>query len=251
MRIFLSFVVVGILAIGGFAQTKNVEKPKETPAPSKGASKSSDPLMDLANLTLKAHGGEKLKNLKSLTISGSVDITPSNVPQAIPASFITIFSGDKYLFELNNPFQPLKQTYDGNQTYSNVQNGFNLPPINRLGFPVISRIGDKDFVISALADDKEAKKGFRITTPEGYYTDFYVDKKTGQVKKYESKYLVNGRDVTTSVEIDKCREVEGVVIPEKYAQRFETGQFTIYAEFKAKQIEVNRELDQDIFVLKQ
>ena len=207
-------------------------------------------MLELANATLKAHGGDNFKNMKSLTIIGSVDVTPSNFPQKIPATFVTIFAGDKYRFELNNPFQPIKQIFDGKQTFSNVQNGFELPPVNRLGFPVIQRIGDKDFVISGLPDDKEFKKGFRITSPEGYYTDFYIDKKTGQVKSYNSSYVINGNNVTTSVEIDKYRTVDNVVIPEKYAQRFDLGQFTVYADFKAKEIVVNKELADDIFVLK-
>lgn len=248
MKKHLTVLFILGLTVAGVAQTK--ENKDEKAVETKIAAAVENPLMDLANATLKAHGGDKLKNMKSLTVIGSVDITPSNFPQAIPATFVTIFAGEKYRFELNNPFQPVKQVFDGNETYSNVQTGFSLPPINRLGFPLIPKIGDKDFVISALADDKEAKKGFRITSPEGYYTDFFVDKKTGQIKKYESSYTINGNSATTSVEIDKFREVDGVLVPEKYAQRFDMGQLTIYAVFKAKEIVVNKELADDIFVLK-
>jgi hypothetical protein len=73
--------------------------------------------------------------------------------------------------------------------------------------------------------------------------------KTGQVKGYEASYEFNGRTITTSVEIDKVREVEGVKVPEKYAQRFETGNLTVYANFKAKEIQVNSVVADDVFVM--
>ena len=75
-----------------------------------------------------------------------------------------------------------------------------------------------------------------MTSPDGYFTDFYLDEKTNQIKGYDSSYDLNGRAVTTSVEIDKYRVVDGVTVPEKYSQRFDTEQLTIYANFKAKEI---------------
>ena len=103
--------------------------------------------------------------------------------------------------------------------------------------------------VSALPD-KSKKKGFRITSPEGYYTDFFIDEKTNHIKSYEASYDYNGRKITTSVEIDKMREVSGVFVPERYAQRFDTGQFTIYANFKAKEILVDTEVADDVFTMK-
>ena len=77
-----------------------------------------------------------------------------------------------------------------------------------------------------------------------------VDEKTGQLKGYESSYDFNGRVATTSVEIDKCRLVEGVLIPEKFSQRFDLGPLTAYANFKAKDIQVNAEISNDVFTLR-
>ena len=141
-----------------------------------------------------------------------------------------------------------KQIYDGQQTYSSTGD-VSLPPINRLGLPLLPKIEEKDYVVAALPDAKKKKAGFRITSPEGYYTDFFVDEKTGQVKGYEASYEVGGRTITTAVEIDKVREVEGVKVPEKYAQRFETGNLTIYANFKAKDIQVNTTIADDVFTM--
>lgn len=171
----------------------------------------------LAALAVAAHGGDKLRNIRTLVIKGSVDVTTSAAAQAFPASFVTIFSGDKYRLEIANPFQPLKQVYDGTQTTSSVRGGFTLPPINRLGFPMLQQFGRQGFVITPLPDNKKKRKGFRMTSPEGYFTDFYLDEKTNQIKGYDASYTINERAVTTSVEIEKCRDVDGVLVPEKYA----------------------------------
>lgn len=229
-----------IFSIGVFAQ-------KEQPVKEKPATveiKTGDPL-SLAKAALAAHGGDKFKNMKTLIVRGSADISGSPT-QTFPATFSMVFSGDKYRYEIANPVQPFKQTYDGQQTVSSVPN-FTLPPINRLGLPLLQRIDDKGYVVAALPDKSKKKNGFRITSPEGYYTDFFVDEKTGQIKGYEASYNFNERSVTTSVEIDKIREVDGVKIPEKYAQRFDLGFATIYADFKAKDILINTEVAEDVF----
>lgn len=202
---------------------------------------------DLAKLVLAAHGGEKLKQLKSLTLSGSVDVNAFN--QAVPATFAMVFSGEKYRIDLNNPFQPIKQIYDGTQTLTNGQGAFKLPPLDRTGFYVLGRIGDATFPINALPATAKGKTGFRITAPDGNYTDFFVDVKTKQVKGYESAFEFNGMPGTTSVEIDKYRTIETMIIPEKFAQRFDLGQITAYCNFKAKEIAVNTTISQDVFVM--
>jgi len=49
--------------------------------------------------------------------------------------------------------------------------------------------------------------------------------------------------------IDKLRVVDGVSVPEAYAQRFDTEQITVYADFKTKDILVNTEVADDVFSL--
>ena len=203
----------------------------------------------MARMVLEAHGGSKLKAMTTLVVNGSVDVTTSAVAQAIPATFITIFSNEKYRIEIANPIQPVKQVYDGVNTSSSIRGGFTLPPINRLGFPLIPKIGQTGFIITALPEGKKKKKGFRMTSPEGYYTDFYLDEKTNLVKGYDSSYTINGRNVTTSVEIDRYRVVDGISVPEKYVQRFDTEQVTVYASFKAKEIKVNTPVADEVFSL--
>jgi hypothetical protein len=200
---------------------------------------------DVAKKALEAHGGEKLKSMSSLVVRGSAEISGS--PAAtFPATFSTVFAGDKYFLEIANPFQPLKQVHDGVNTESSVR-GFSLPPLNRIGLPMLQRIGDKGFVVEALPERLRKRPGFRVVSPEGFFTDFIVDTKTGEIKSYESSFEIDGRVISTSVEVDRLKVVEGVKIPERYAQRFELGQLTFYISFKATEILVNSDLDQSIF----
>jgi hypothetical protein len=236
---------VSLCAAGVFGQKENGSKAPAAAGPAKEFAAENA----LAKLALAAHGGEKLRKMKTLVVRGSVDVTMSAVAQAIPATFITIFSGDKYRIEIANPFQPLKQVFDGTQTSSSLRGGFTLPPINRLGLPLLPRLGDFGFVVTALPDAKKKKKGFRMTSPEGLYTDFYLDEKTNLVTGYDSSYEIDGRNITTSVEVDKNRVVDGLTIPEKYSQRFDIETLTVYANFKAKDIVVNSEIKDSIFTL--
>src|SRR5437879_4651450 len=212
--------LVGLLSLGSYAQ--NGTKPDKVVPEKPVATVKDDPAMGLAKLALAAHGGDKLTHMRSLLVRGTVDSTSSTFNQPIPATFVLVTAGDRYRFELNNPIQPLKQIFDVKQTYTTAQ-GFSLPPMTSLGFPLLSRIGESGYLISGLPDAKKKKAGFRITTPGGYYTDFFVDEKTNQIKGYESSYDVDGRLITTSVEIEKFQIVSGLLVPDKYAQRFDLG----------------------------
>ncbi len=244
MKKYFILLLIIIFVISTFAQTKEKGNKNEKGKNTNAVLKTSSPL-ELAKETIRIYGGDKFMNMKTLVVRGTADVSGSPTI-TFPATFATIYAGEKYRLEVSNPFQPFKQVYDGQQTSSSINN-FNLPPLNRLGFPLLAKIDDKNFVVSALPENLKKKTGFRITAPEGFYTDFLIDEKTGLVKSFESSYDINGRNVTTSVEIDKLREVEGVKIPERYAQRFETGQFTVYADFKAKEILVNSAVADNVF----
>ena len=246
MKKYSILLLVLIFAHSTFAQTNEKVSKNDKGKITNVVSKTSSPL-ELALETVKIYGGDKFKNMKTLVVRGTADVSGSPTI-TFPATFATIYAGEKYRLEVTNPFQPLKQVYDGEQTSSSIPN-FSLPPLNRLGFPLLAKIDDKSFVISALPESAKKKVGFRVTAPEGFYTDFFIDEKTGFVKTYESSYEINGRTITTSIAIDKLREVEGVKIPEKYAQRFDMGQFTVYADFKAKEILVNSKVADDVFLI--
>ncbi len=249
MKLITILSLLLICAVGVSAQTSSDKNKKaaEKDKTAAAVSKTATPL-ELAKAALLAHGGAKFKNMKTLVVIGTADVSGSP-SMTFPAPFVMTYSGDKYRLEISTPFVQFKQIYDGQETFSSAGE-VSLPPINRLGLPLLPKIGEKDFTVSALPEAKKKKTGFRITSPEGFYTDFFVDEKTGQIKSYEASYEVGNRTVTTAVEIDKIREVEGVKVPEKYAQRFETNGLTIYANFKAKDITVNSIINDDVFVMK-
>lgn len=233
----LSLIVTCVSALA--AQTTSNGKQGDKPAVDNSA------FVETAKSALAAHGGDKLRQMRSLVTSGAVDIVPTP-SQVIPATFVLAMAGEKYLFELNNPLQPLKQVYDGRQLYSS---GYQLPPMTSLGFPLLPKIGEAGYVIGPPAEGKKKRKGFRITTPDGYYTDFFIDEKTGQIKWYESAYEVMGRTATTAVEIDEMVVVEGITVPKKYSQRFDMGPITAYANFKTKDVVVNKPIADDLFAI--
>lgn len=201
-------------------------------------------IVAVSKAAFDAHGGSKLKSIKTLVVKGAVDLTFS--AQTIPGGFSTVISGEKYILDIQTAFQSIKQTFDGQNTLSSI-NGFTLPPVTSLGFPLLPRLGDKGYVVAELPEAKRKSKGFRLTAPDGFYTDFYLDEKTNLIKSYESAYEINGRSFTTSVAVDKYRLVDGISVPEKYAQRFDLGQLTAYANFKAKDILINAPIDDAVF----
>lgn len=205
--------------------------------------------LELAKAVLKAHGGENLAKIKQLILRGSVDVSVPNAPQSIPAGFAMIYAGEKYRFELQSIIVKFSQTSDGESTNSSMP-GVSLPPITRVGLAILPKIEDPGYVVSPLPEKLKKKKGFRITSPEGYYTDFIIDEKTSLVKSYESSYEVNGREVATAVTISKYRDVEGAMINEKFSQRLDLGQLTAFADFKAKDILVNSAIDDSVFKIK-
>jgi hypothetical protein len=244
MKILTFFLFILIFSLNISAQDKATADSKEK---DRTAAAQTNVPLETAKLALAAHGGDKFKKMKTLVVRGTADVSGSPTT-TFPAGFVTIYAGDRYRLEISNPVQPFKQIYDGRDTFSSIDN-FYLPPINRLGLPLLQKIGTEGFTVSALPE-KIKKKGFRITSPEGYYTDFFVDEKTNQIKSYEASYDYNGRKITTSVEIDKMRDVAGVIVPERYAQRFDLGQLTVYANFKAKEILVDTEVADDVFTMK-
>jgi len=242
-RVFAVSIVILIFCFVAFGQKADSKPPVKATVDSKAINSES---MDLAKATYAAHGGDKLKAVKTMVIKGSVDVTSPALPQAIPGGFSMAFAGDKYRIEISTVVQSLKQSFDGEQTYTSSPLGA-LPPLNRLGLPLLQRLGEEGFVVSPLPADSKKKVGFRITAPDGFFTDFFVDEKTKQIKSYESKYEYSGRTFTTSVDIGKYRDVDGVFVPEKYSQRFDLGQLVVYGDFKAKDILLNTELAADVF----
>jgi hypothetical protein len=236
--------LLGLIVVLLAAAMISAQKTPSSPVADTVATENAAALV-LARAALAAHGGDKFKQVRSLVIKGSADINVSN--QIQPGAFSTAFSGNKYYFEISTGIQNFKQVSDGVQTVSSIP-GILLPPVTSMGFPVLARVGDAGYLVTKYGGARK-KRGFRITTPEGYYTDFWIDEKTGQVKGFESAYVAFGRDISTSAEIEEIQLYEGILLPKKYSQRFDLGAFTAYASFKAKDVLVNSTLDDSVFTL--
>ena len=233
MKKYLALVLLALFSIAVQAQT-SVSDPAS---------------LELAKATLAAHGGDKLNNAKGMILRGAVEVSAPSSTQTLPASFAIVVSGEKYRFEIQSTFFNFQQIFDGLNTSTSMP-GLTLPPVNQVGLFVLPRISETGYVVSKLPETSKKKNGFRITSPDGYFSDYVVDAKTSLVKEYSSSYDYNGQQVTTSVAIDKYKDIGGVLINEKFSQRLDLGQITTYANFNAKEILINPEITDDVFTLK-
>lgn len=248
-KLAVLFCLITLAVLNAAAQTDKHKQIEKTAAVKAVTIKPDATPLELVKTALQAHGGDRLKLMKSLTSIGSADVSMPNTTQTITVGYKLITSGEKFRFEINSAFANFQQIYDGQNLYSSM-GGADVPPLSKLGINLLTKAEEKGYAISALPDKKK-RRGFRITTPDGYATDFYIDAATGQVISYEAKFTVRGREVSTAVEHDKFREIEGVLIPEKFSQRFDMGGNTFYANFKAKELLVNTSVADDVFAIPQ
>ena len=247
-------LILSLLAFSlqAFAQTSKSKTEKAvtsaTPAKTPLIKTNSTPI-ELARAAVTAHGGDKFKQAKSIKQIGSADVTLPNSTQSLTVSYLVIMAGEKFRFEINSPFANFQQIYDGENLYSSIGSS-DIPPLSKLGMSLLTKIDEKGYKVEALPNKKKWR-GFRIATPDGYATDFYIDSTTAQVMNYEAKFNVKGREVSTAVEHDKFKEVDGIVVPEKFSQRFDLSGNTFYASFKAKEILVNTAIADSVFVIPQ
>jgi hypothetical protein len=87
---------------------------------------------DLAKAALKAHGNEKLKNVKTLVLRGSVGATPPGFPQTLPGTFVIVQANEKSRLQINLSVFGLIQVFDGQATSSTLTQ-IDLPPLSRYG----------------------------------------------------------------------------------------------------------------------
>ena len=107
----------------------------------------------------------------------------------------------------------------------------------------MARFDQPNYQITAVTDKK--KRGFRIVDPEGYTTDYFIDVKTGRVMSFVIYY--NG--VTLGTENSKFKEVDGVLVPFSFSQKFEMPMGAFFAEFTVKEVKLNQSLAEDAFAI--
>lgn len=200
--------------------------------------------VELAKAAFTAQGGEKFRNVQNMMLRGSVSLYPPNSPQSIPGSFSIVTANDKLRMEIDaRPIIVFKQIYDGQQSYSSMP-GVEVPPLSKFGLPVLSKFDQSGYKVTAIANKKKLR-GFRIADPEGYTTDFYIDPVNGRVMEFFLTY--NG--FTFGTANSKFKEVDGVLIPFSFSQRFEMPQGPFFAEYSVKEVKLNQNLGEDAFAI--
>ena len=236
-----------ILAFSAFAQTTDPGKSNGAPAstiPAPPAITANSTPIELARAALAAMGGDKFKNLKSQVLIGSASLYAPTSSNSIPGSFVIVTVGDKVRIDINaQPIFTFKQIYDGQRSFSNIP-GVEVPPASKFGLPVLGKIDQQGYTVSALPDKKKLR-AFRIVDAEGNTTDFYIDLATARVSEFVIPY--NGYTFGSS--ISKFREFEGVLIPVNFSQRFEMPAGAYFAEYKVKDIKLNQPIGDDVFVI--
>ncbi len=200
--------------------------------------------VELARAAFAAQGGEKFRSVQNMILRGSVQLYPPNSVQSIPGSFSLVTAGPKLRMEIDaRPVIVFRQIYDGETTYSSMPN-VEVPPLTKFGFGALARFDQPGYQVTALPDKKK-QRAFRIVDPEGYTTDYYVDPKTGRVMTF----LIYHAGVTLGTENSKFKEVEGVLVPFNFSQKFEMPMGAFFAEFSVKEIKLNQQLPEDAFAI--
>ena len=200
--------------------------------------------LDLARAAFAAQGGEKFRSVQNMILRGSVQLYPPNSVQSIPGAFSLVTAGPKLRMEIDaRPAIVFKQIYDGQQSYSSMPN-VEMPPLTKFGLGALANFDKPGFKITAVADKKK-QRGFRLVDPEGYTTDFYLDPKTGRVMSF---FIYYG-GVTLGTENSKFKEVEGVLVPTSFSQKFEMPMGAFFAEFNVKDVKINQQLPDDAFAI--
>src|ERR1044072_7086004 len=200
--------------------------------------------LELAKAAFTAQGGEKFRSVQNMMLRGSVSLYPPNSSQSIPGSFSIVTAGDKLRREIDaRPAIVFKQIYDGEQSYSSMP-GVEVPPLSKFGLSVLSKFDQPGYKVTAIANKKKLR-GFRIADPEGYTTDFYIDGTNGRVMEF---FLTYG-GLTFGTANNKFKEVDGVLIPFSFSQRFEMPQGAFFAEYNVKEVKLNQNLGDDAFAI--
>jgi hypothetical protein len=199
---------------------------------------------ELARAAFLAQGGEKFRSLHNIVMRGSVQLYPPNSVQSIPGSFSLVTAGPKLRMEIDaRPAIVFKQIFDGQQTYSSMPN-LEMPPLTKFGLGALARYDQPGYQITALANKKK-QRAFRIVDPEGYTTDFYIDATNGRVMSF----LLYYGGFTLGTEHSKFKEIEGVLVPSSFSQKFEMPMGAFFAEFSAKEVKINQPLGDDAFAI--
>lgn len=209
------------------------------PAPSKAAT-------DLARSTYSHQGGEKFRNLKSYTLNGTgIAISPF-FPEPVPTRFNMIVTNDRIRIDMFVSFGTITIINNGKQFYNLVngnQASFGLPSPAKFGLNVLANFDRPGYQVSVLSEAKQ-DPAFRVTDAEGNSTDFFVDSKTGLVKR--SAYKFNKLD--QEWQFSDFKAIEGVPIPQNFVIKTETPDGPFVMSFKVNDTKINQTVSDNTFI---
>lgn len=250
--LFLKTLTLSV-CLAGFGVVSAQEHPAANTTPPAATAATAPPAVvitpestpvELAKAAFTAQGGEKFRSVQNMMLRGSVSLYPPNSPQSIPGAFSIVTANDKLRMEIDaRPIIVFKQIYDGQQSYSSMP-GVEVPPLSKFGLSVLSKFDRPGYKVTAIANKKKLR-GFRIADPEGYTTDFYIDPTNGRVMEF---FLTYG-GLTFGTANSKFKEVDGVLIPFSFSQRFEMPQGPFFAEYSVKEVKLNQTLGEDAFAI--
>lgn len=256
MKIFIVVAGLLILVTPLQAQEQKAAAPeqKAAAAPANGEAVTAPAVVitdkstpvELARAAFLAQGGEKFRNVQNIVMRGSAQLYPPNSVQSIPGSFSLVTAGPKLRMEIDaRPAFVFKQIFDGQNSYSSMPN-VEMPPLTKFGLGALARYDQAGYQITALPNKKK-QRAFRLVDPEGYTTDFYIDPANGRVMSFMIYY----GGFTLGTEHSKFKDVEGVLVPSSFSQKFEMPIGAFFAEFSAKEVKINQTLGDDAFAIPQ
>ncbi|HKP10954.1 MAG TPA: hypothetical protein VJZ91_02550 [Blastocatellia bacterium] len=247
MKSFLLVASVLVVAAGAPAQERNANRLTANTAAVNGsgpAINTTPSPSDLARQAFTSHGGEKFRNLKSLSLFGTVEVYyGSNPSRSSTSKFAMVQAGDRARTDIESADSSYREIYDGKRPYSTVNAGSVWAP-TKFGMPVLARFDQAGYTVTALADEKNAR-GFRITDAEGNATDFFVDQATGRVMLYTFEY----HTIKFVFEHKSFKDVDGVLVPTSFLRKMVLPRVDVYMEFKVKDAKVNQPIGDDVFII--
>ena len=248
MRIKSTLIVALFLmaVIGAQARQKPEGKASGEPAQAPAAASTSQAgsPADLARQAVASHGGEKFRNLKSLSLFGSAELYyGSNPSRSTVGKFAIVQAGDRARTDIETPDMTYREIHDGKRPYSTVNPASVWLP-TKFGLPVLAHFDQAGYAVTALPDAKNLR-GFRIADAEGNATDFFIDQATGRVMQYSFDY----HGIKYLFEQKSFKEVEGVLVAYNFVRKMVLPRVDVYMEFKVKEAKVNQPVGDDVFII--
>jgi hypothetical protein len=199
--------------------------------------------VELARAAYTAQGGEKFRDLKTLILTGTVDVYVPNSTQATPSNFVFISARERLWKEVRSSVNFVRQIYDGQHSYFSLR-GLSVPPPGKFGMFVLTKYDQPGYTVTALPD-KDKLRGFHIADAEGNATDFYIDPATARVMRYVVVY----KNLNYGTQYKKWKLMDGLLVPEQFTEGIETPQGTFYGEYTVKDVKINQAVNDDVFAI--